>query len=277
MFRIAASGDRQAFCRLWQQVFGDDPAFSGPVFDSFAGPGHVFLSEGEGGRLEAILSAVPVTLDGHEGFYLYGLATDPACRGKGLMTGLMEWAESRLAIGGAQFLCLIPASASLFEFYGARGYQKAFGLRQFTRPIRANLWAQADFDSVTAKALLELRRRFCPHSVTLTLNGMVQVLTDLYSGGLTIVSDEAGYGLYFQHREELEVIELFAEGDRAAERLLEAARQKTGAETARITLGHAQTLFAGEGIPQDYGMIHFLAQPFEVGESYMRLMMDNEG
>ena len=276
MFRIAASGDRQAFCRLWQQVFGDGESFSGPVFDSFAGPGNVYLSE-EAGQLQAILSAVPVTLSGHKGFYLYGLATDPACRGKGLMTGLMEWAEAQLAAAGAEFCCLVPASASLFEFYRARGYQKAFGLREVCRPIRRNLWSQADFDSVTAKALLDLRRRFCPDSVTLTLGGMVRVLTDLYSGGLTIVSDPDGYGLYFQHGDELEVIELFAEGDRAAERLLEAARDKTGAETARITLGHAQPLFLGEGKPMDYGMIRFLAQPFPVEESYMRLMLDNEG
>ena len=71
-------------------------------------------------------------------------------------------------------------------------------------------------------------------------------------------------------------MELFAEGDRAAEKLMEAARDKTGAEQAHITLGVQQNLFLGEGVARDYGMIQFFDRPFDVQEGYMRLMLDME-
>ena len=46
-------------------------------------------------------------------------------------------------------------------------------------------------------------------------------------------------------------------------------------EKAVVTVGAAQTLFSGEGLREDYGMIRFLAEPFDVSETYMRLMLDN--
>ncbi|MBQ5754559.1 MAG: GNAT family N-acetyltransferase [Oscillospiraceae bacterium] len=274
MYRKAEAKDREAYCQLWQKVFGDPPRFSGMVFDSFAGEGNVWLWEE--GEVRSILSAVPVTLNGKKGAYYYGLATDPICRGKNLMTGLMEYADAALKERGMEFVCLIPASPSLFEFYERRGYEKAFGLRCLRRPIRRNLWAQADFDSVTVKKLAEIRREYQPDSVEFSEERLAQVVTDLYSGGATIVSTPRAYGMFFEKQNELVFIELLAKDDRAAEELLEAAREKTGAEEARIMLGANQEILLGEGKRQDYGMIRFLGEPFDVSESYMRLMMDYE-
>ena len=45
-------------------------------------------------------------------------------------------------------------------------------------------------------------------------------------------------------------------------------------EKAVITVGAAQNLFLGEGTRQEYGLIRFEGEPFDVSESYMRLMMD---
>ena len=45
-------------------------------------------------------------------------------------------------------------------------------------------------------------------------------------------------------------------------------------EKAVITVGATQNLFLGEGTRQDYGMIRFEGEPFDVSESYMRLMLD---
>ena len=64
--------------------------------------------------------------------------------------------------------------------------------------------------------------------------------------------------------------------DRSAEKLMEAAREKEViVEKAVITVGAAQNLFLGEGTRQDYGMIRFEGEPFDVSESYMRLMLEN--
>ena len=275
MFRTAQKNDEEQLKNLFVQVFGGTQQMAQDILCKFAGLDNVFLAEQEG-EIVASLCAVPVTLQNRKGSYYYGVCTRPDCRGKGIITELMQYTRQQLVQRGQSFAALIPASQSLFGFYEKRGFQKAFSLRKFSRDIRRNLWAQAEFDSVTAKGLEQLRRKFAPDSVFLNPTGYVLVLTDLYTMGATIVSTEDGYGIYFKKDDTLEFVELFAEGDRAAENLMEAARDKTGAEQAVVTLGAQQSLFLGEGVPQDYGMIQFFAEPFEVHDSYMRLMLDME-
>ena len=94
--------------------------------------------------------------------------------------------------------------------------------------------------------------------------------------GATIVSNEHGYGIYFRKEDTLYFVEMMADSDRAAEILMEAAREKEViVEKAVITVGAAQPLFLGEGTRQEYGMIRFDAEPFDVSESYLRLMLEN--
>ena len=81
--------------------------------------------------------------------------------------------------------------------------------------------------------------------------------------------------LYLQD-DTLYFVELLAEDDRAAETLMEAAREKEIiVEKAVVTIGAAQNLFLGEGTRMDYGMIRFEGAPFDVSETYMRLMLEN--
>ena len=157
-----------------------------------------------------------------------------------------------------------------------KGFQRAFALRCLPREVSRNLWSQAEFDSVTARKLCELRERFCPDTVQLPPERMAVVLGDLYARGATIVSSGKGYGVYFRREDTLYFVEMMAEDDRSAEVLMEAAREKEViVERAVITVGAAQNLFLGEGRRQDYGMIRFDAEPFDVEESYMRLMMES--
>ena len=157
-----------------------------------------------------------------------------------------------------------------------KGFQRAFALRCLPREVARNLWSQAEFDSVTARKLCELRERFYPDTVQFPPEQLAVVLTDLYARGATIVSSEKGYGIYFRREDTLYFVELMAEDDRSAEVLMEAAREKEViVERAVITVGAAQNLFLGEGTRQDYGMIRFDAEPFDVEESYMRLMMES--
>ena len=157
-----------------------------------------------------------------------------------------------------------------------KGFARAFALRCLSREVDRNLWSQADFDSVTAKKLCELRQRFWSDTVQLSPDRMAVVLGDLYSRGATIVSSEQGYGIYFRKEDTLYFVEMMAEDDRSAEKLMEAAREKEViVEKAVITVGAAQTLFLGEGTRQDYGMIRFDGEPFDVSERYMRLMLES--
>lgn len=275
-YRVMTAADLPALTALFAQAFGDPEPFAERVFTAFAGPENVWLAE-QDGQPAAMLCAVPVEHKGRRGAYLYGVATRPDCRRQGLATGLIAHAAAQLSGQGAQFLCLIPQKGEpgLFDWYAKQGFEKAFALRRLRLPVKRNLWAQAEFDTVTAKRLYELRGKFCPDSVRLDPARTALVLGDLYQQGVTIVSSPEGYGLYFRKGETLYFPELQAASDRAALQLLQAAREKeVVVEDAEITVGAEQPLFACEGCCEDYGMIKFLAEPFDVSGTYLRLMLD---
>lgn len=274
MYRRAEQKDLARLTELFVASFGDSPEFARMALEDFTGIQNVFVAE-QGASIVASLCAVPVTLQDKKGAYFYAVCSDEKWRGQGIMTGLMKAVQDRLAKEGAQFVTLIPASGGLFDFYAQRGFQNAFAKRKIERTIRNNLWAVAEFDTITANGFENIRKKYAPNSVMLSSCAWRCVITNLYSGGLTTVSTEDGYGLYFKKADKLRFIELFANSDKAAEYILEAARQKDGVEKAEILLGENQNLFLGEGTLQDYGMIRFLGAGFDVRECYMRLMLDD--
>ena len=250
MYRLMQPEDKPAVLALWQSQRNESEEFAKKAIEQFAGEQNVYVAE-ENDEIAAVVLAVPVTLQGRSGTYLYGLCGE----GSLILAGLVD------------YLC-----AQLQD----KGFAWAFALRCLPREVERNLWSQAEFDSVTAKKLCELRERFWPDTVQLTPERMAVVLGDLYSSGATIVSSAHGYGIYFRKEDTLYFVELQADNDRAAEVLMEAAREKEViVEKAVITVGASQPLFLGEGTRQDYGMIRFDAEPFDVAESYMRLMLEN--
>ena len=254
MYRLMQPSDEAAVVALWQKERGDSAEFIKTALEKFAGAENIYVAE-ENDEIVAAALAVPVTLKGRSGSYLYGLCG----QGSLLLAGLVD------------YLC--AQQAALLE---NKGFQRAFALRCLPREVSRNLWSQAEFDSVTARKLCELRERFYPDTVQFPPERMAVVLTDLYARGATIVSNEKGYGIYFRREDTLYFVELMADDDRSAEVLMEAAREKEViVERAVITVGAAQNLFLGEGTRQDYGMIRFDAEPFDVEESYMRLMMES--
>ena len=271
MYRLMQPSDRAAVVALWQKERGDTAEFINTALDRFAGEQNVYVAE-ENDQIEAVVLAVPVTLQGRPGSYLFGLCG----QGSLILAGLVDTLCAQQKLRGAGFTVTVPTSPERAALLQDKGFQKAFVLRCLPREVERNLWSQADFDSVTAKKLCELRERFWPDTVMLAPEKMAVVLGDLYSQGATIVSSERGYGIYFRKEDTLYFVELMAEDDRSAEKLMEAAREKEViVEKAVITVGASQNLFLGEGTRQDYGMIRFEGEPFDVSESYMRLMMEN--
>lgn len=271
MYRLMQPSDRAAVVALWQKERGDTAEFINTAMDRFAGEQNVYVAE-ENGQIEAVALAVPVTLQGRPGNYLFGLCG----QGNLILAGLVDTLCAQQKLRGAGFTVAAPTSPERAALLQDKGFQKAFALRCLPREVERNLWSQAEFDSVTAKKLCELRERFWPDTVMLTPEKMAVVLGDLYSRGATIVSSEQGYGIYFRKEDTLYFVELMAEDDRSAEKLMEAAREKEViVEKAVITVGAAQNLFLGEGTRQDYGMIRFEGEPFDVSESDMRLMLEN--
>ena len=82
-----------------------------------------------------------------------------------------------------------------------------------------------------------------------------------------------GYGLFCQDGEVLQFLELQADNDHCADRLLQAAREHTGASRADILLAENQTLYLGAGKRCGYGMLRFLQKPFSTTDVYFRLLV----
>ena len=269
MYRLMQPSDEAAVLALWQSQHHDTEDFAKMVLERFAGVQNIYVAD-ENDTIVAAALAVPVTLQGRTGNYLCLCG-----EGSLLLAGLLDTLCAQQKLRGAGFTVAVPADAAQAALLQDKGFAKAFALRCLPREVERNLWSQAEFDSVTAKKLCELRAKYWPDTVQLPPEQMGEVLRDLYSRGATIVSSEQGYGIYFRREDTLYFVEMMAENDRAAEVLMEAAREKEViVEKAVITVGAAQNLFLGEGTRQEYGLIRFEGEPFDVSESYMRLMMD---
>lgn len=260
----------------WQQAFGDDEAYTDFVFDRFAGLAHTYIAE-ENGAVIGSVCAVPVSLAGHDGVYIYGVNTREDKRGQGVMDGLLRFVHQQEKMDGKAFALLVPAGKKLFDYYEKFGYKTLFYQHIVQRSVRNNLWAQADFDTITAPRLTQLRERFLGTDfVRFAPAAHAAMMQDLYTGGATTVETEGGYGVFFQTSDtKMEFKELAAADQLAANRLLEAARQKTGCEQAIVRLARSSEVYLGEG-GQDapYGQLCWLCEPFRLSEPYMGLMCD---
>ena len=271
MYRLMQPEDKPAVLALWQSQRNESEEFAKKAIEQFAGEQNVYVAE-ENDEIAAVVLAVPVTLQGRSGTYLYGLCGE----GSLILAGLVDYLCAQQKLRGAGFTVAVPTSPEQAALLQDKGFAKAFALRCLPREVSRNLWSQAEFDTVTAKKLCELREQFWKDTVQLSPERMAVVLQELYARGATIVSNEHGYGIYFRKEDTLYFVEMMADSDRAAEILMEAAREKEViVEKAVITVGAAQPLFLGEGTRQEYGMIRFDAEPFDVSESYLRLMLEN--
>ena len=274
MIRKATAQDMSALSALAGRVFGDSAAFCKLALETLAGVENIRLDE-ENGTVASMALAVPVTLGDKKGAYLYMLATDPVYRSQGRMTAMLEHLKQEGREAGLDFLCLLPASDSLFDFYAARGFETAFYRQEYTVPIRRNLLATAEFDDITIAMLPALRQKLCRvPAVALHKNGLVAMLTDYYSsGGCTARTDNA-YGFYRVKDGELCFDEFFARDEQAATALLQACREKTGCTTARILTSDGALSCYGNGRRRPYGMWCLLNGIPPVREGYIGMMLD---
>ena len=220
MYRLMQPSDEAAVVALWQKERGDSAEFIKTALEKFAGAENIYVAE-ENDEIVAAALAVPVTLKGRSGSYLYGLCG----QGSLILAGLVDYLCAQQKLRGAGFTVAVPAGQEQAALLENKGFQRAFALRCLPREVSRNLWSQAEFDSVTARKLCELRERFYPDTVQFPPEQMAVVLTDLYARGATIVSNEKGYGIYFRREDTFYFVELMADDDRSAEVLMEAARE----------------------------------------------------
>lgn len=134
-FRSSQPGDVPRLRELWGQVFGDGDDFLNLFFSTLYVPGNALVGEAAG-RVATMLFLLPMTFVDETGArwempYVYALATDPVCRGKGHARALLAYADTQAKARGAAGICTVPAQASLHAFFASAGYREGLFTRRF--------------------------------------------------------------------------------------------------------------------------------------------------
>ncbi len=119
--------------RIWQSVFGDTEAYTELFFSKVFSLENSLVAK-EDGRVIAMVFYPEYacrfenknTLCG----YICGAATLPQFRGQGVMAELLNAAVEDMRSKAYGACVLIPASASLFDYYGKFGFTKSFCYRK---------------------------------------------------------------------------------------------------------------------------------------------------
>lgn len=182
--------------QLWKEAFGDGDAFLDIFFSTGFSPDRcrcVTLS----GSAAAALYWFDTWLDGKKLAYLYAIATGKAHRGKGLCRALMANTHKHLRALGYAGCLLVPASTSLFDFYGSMGYRTVSTIREFTACAEAS---PLPLRQVCPEEYAARRRKLLlPGSVLQegTTLAFLSAQAELYAGdGLLLVAQRDGEQLF---------------------------------------------------------------------------------
>ena len=150
--------------RLWTEVFGDDEAF----VDAFLVRRYSrrrMLSATCEGRMAAMLHLLPFATELGPATYIYGVATDPAYRRRGLASQLLREAlrivDER---GETAFLIPSPGDSHLRDFYARFGFEGDI-------PVRFRTADDFDFgtgDPAADRAMIRRRNPSAPLPEILT-------------------------------------------------------------------------------------------------------------
>ena len=167
MLRIAAAEDLTALTRLRRAATGDSAEDAAGWLQRVAGLENILLLEKPGAPPALMLAAVPVHYAHHKGIWFTGLAADKGVPADKLLPKLLEGALRAFAENGCDFAVMTPDTAADASHLADLGFKNLLPLRVVSKPIRRNLLAQAQFDSLTVRHLMERRLRCQPGCITL--------------------------------------------------------------------------------------------------------------
>lgn len=121
MIEFAEIKDKQELKNLWQTTFSEDENviedFFKNIFDITITP--VIKIDGE---IVSSLFLLPCKIGEYNGKCVYCAMTKYSARGKGYMKKLLDFSYDYCKEKGFDFLFLVPAEKSLFNYYGTCGF-----------------------------------------------------------------------------------------------------------------------------------------------------------
>lgn len=128
---ILLSQRERALKELWQKAFGDEASFVEQFLMRYYAPEQM-LSVEEGEELLSMAHLIPFRCDKLRVAYLYGVATAPEARHRGLATRLTRMAVEKAQTEGFDAVVLIPGSEELRHFYARLGFAGELPVRLHT-------------------------------------------------------------------------------------------------------------------------------------------------
>ena len=265
----ARTEDIPAVKNLWVQIFGDTEKFAEFAANICSSDG-IYLLKEDDDIAAMVIAGIDLIACGKKGFYIYGLATVPQHRSKGYAKKLMDFVCQQKFADGYEFCIAQPAEESLFEYYKNLGFETTTYLRKGTVTIKRNLWATADFDTVTASRFKAVRDKFSEDEIVhFSGKGYEKFAEYVYSEGGSTAETKDGYCLYFEDKDKIIVRDLFAGTTQHATIILQAVAERTGKTTMELQLSQNSPLFLGEGRLYPHCMVKNLDK-----ELYANLMFD---
>ncbi len=130
--------DEQQCKALWQKCFNDEEEFIDSFLIRHYRRSRMLYRTAER-QIVAMLHLIPFESELGHTTYIYGVATDPAQRGRGLATELLHEAMQTIRERGDDAAILIPGSEELKGFYSAHGF------RDCALPVRFPMGDDFDF------------------------------------------------------------------------------------------------------------------------------------
>ncbi|MBR2455302.1 MAG: GNAT family N-acetyltransferase [Clostridia bacterium] len=128
MIDFADYSDRKALEGLWQSVFLEDSEITEYFFENIFGDTITPVIRVDG-EIASALFLLDCTIGDYKGKCVYCAMTNYSHRGKGYMKTLLDYSYDFCCENGFDFLFLVPAEKSLFDYYKKCGFEK-FGLRR---------------------------------------------------------------------------------------------------------------------------------------------------
>ena len=123
MIEFATISDKKELSALWQMTFLEDTQvienFFQNVFPTVVTP--IIRVDGE---FVSSLFLLPCKIGKHNGKCVYCAMTKYAYRGKGYMKQLLDFSYDYCKENNLDFLFLVPAEPSLFDYYAKCGFEK---------------------------------------------------------------------------------------------------------------------------------------------------------
>lgn len=135
MISVANMQDIPHLTKLWKEAFGEEEyakKFYAKAFTHHESEVMVIVEREPDMEIVSMLHYISCCLERggrkYNGAYLYALATDKKYRGKGIMRKLIEYAKTTAMKQQLDFLYLIPAKDSLYDYYKKQGFYAVYSV-----------------------------------------------------------------------------------------------------------------------------------------------------